>query len=77
MKRQIFALAVAFLGGVLIGLCLSRPAVVHAQNFRHVYVKRLDANSYSYQTVEGSTLGFSCVQNGSGTAECYALSGRD
>lgn len=78
MKRQLFALALAFLGGVLLGLYLSHPAKVRAQDFRHVYVKRLDTKSdFVYQTVKGATLGFSCVQDGSGGADCYVLTSGD
>jgi hypothetical protein len=75
MKRQLFVPVLTFVGGVILGLYLAHPARVRAQDYRHVYVKKLDTKyDLVGQTTKGSPLGFSCVQNQMGSADCYVLS---
>jgi len=73
MGLQLFALALAFVAGILLGIYLSRPAKVHAEIPGLVYVQKLDTKTPGWQTIKGGVLGFSCVQAGMGAADCYAL----
>lgn len=77
MKRQLFALAIAFVGGTMLGLYLSRPAKVRAGIGEILYVSKLDTKNAGMQITNGGAggrpLGFSCVPNQTGGADCYVL----
>jgi hypothetical protein len=64
---------VGFTLGVILGFCLSHPAVVRAQAESIVHMTYIPTKRKATQSVPGEVIGFSCTAN-AGVSECYVLS---